>query len=208
MSHWRWIRRGLVVVAAAVVLFVAWSAWDREALIRWRDEASPLRFLVATAILPALGVPITSFFLFSGAAFGRAMGLVLSFAGLGLNLALCYGLARVLRPFVASAMRRFGYELPDLAEDDRRPVRFAFAVKVTPGLPAFIKHYGLGVAGVPFPVYFAVSMLVTGIYAVMLVVLGQSLLQHRGERSLLLIAALAGVVLAAWWWRRRRTRAA
>ena len=71
-----------------------------------------------------------------------------------MNLALCYVLARVLRPFVASAM------------------------------------------------------LVTGVYAVMLVVLGQSLLQHRGERSLLLIAALAGAVLATWWWRRRRTRAA
>jgi uncharacterized membrane protein YdjX (TVP38/TMEM64 family) len=73
-------------------------------------------------------------------------------------------------------------------------------------VPAFVKHYGLGVAGVPFAVYFGVSMLMTGVYAVSLVLLGQSLLQHRGDRAAWLLAVLAGAGLAAWWWRRQRRR--
>jgi uncharacterized membrane protein YdjX (TVP38/TMEM64 family) len=201
-----WPRRALAIAAALVVAFVAWSAWDRDALLRFRDEAHPLRFLAATAILPAIGVPISSFFLFAGAAFGRALGVGLSLGGLGLNLALCYALSRVLRPLIGAAMRSFGYELPDFAARETGSLRFTFAVKAAPGVPAFVKHYGLGVAGVPFAVYFGVSMLMTGVYAVSLVLLGQSLLQHRGDRAAWLLAVLAGAGLAAWWWRRQRRR--
>jgi hypothetical protein len=49
-------------------------------------------------------------------------------------------------------------------------------------------------------------MLMTGVYAVSLVLLGQSLLQHRGDRAAWLLAVLAGAGLAAWWRCRQRRR--
>jgi hypothetical protein len=33
-------------------------------------------------------------------------------------------------------------------------------VKLAPGIPQFVKHYGLGVAGVPFGLYLGASMLI------------------------------------------------
>jgi uncharacterized membrane protein YdjX (TVP38/TMEM64 family) len=104
-------------------------------------------------------------------------------------------------------MRRFNYEIPDMGKRKKGAVRFTLAVKFAPGIPAFVKNYGLGVASVPFPLYFIFSMLVTGAYAVLLVVLGESLLNHQLNRTVVLIASIALVALGAWWWRRRRRAA-
>jgi len=81
-------------------------------------------------------------------------------------------------------------------------------VKLTPGLPAFVKNYGLAAAGVPFPTYLGVSMLVTGAYAAALVLLGDSLFEHDFGPALVAAAVVALVAgLGALWLRRRRGRA-
>jgi uncharacterized membrane protein YdjX (TVP38/TMEM64 family) len=85
-----------------------------------------------------------------------------------------------------------------------RFVRFALAVKLAPGVPAFVKHYGMAMVGVPFPVYFALSMLITGAYAVGFVVVGGSLLDHRLSRTAIVIGALAAAIAVGMWWSRRR----
>lgn len=77
------------------------------------------------------------------------------------------------------------------------------AVKLTPGAPAVVKNYLLGIIRVPFPLYFGASMLITGAYAVLWVVVGGSLFEHHVFR--VLVAGVVVVALAAglWWWRRR-----
>lgn len=205
-ARWRWARRAVAAVALAAVLLVMWSAWDREAMATWRQEAGPLPFFAAMAVLPALGVPITPFFILAGATFGLRLGLLGSAIALGLNLAVSYWIARGMRVRIEALLRRFGYELPDFGEKDRSAVRFTLAVKVAPGVPAFVKHYGLGVAGVPFAIYFGVSMAITGSYAALLIVLGESLLEHRLDRAVWPAAIVVVLGLGLWWWRRRRNR--
>ena len=72
-------------------------------------------------------------------------------------------------------------------------------------MPTFIKNYGLALAGVPFPLYFGVSMVMTAVYALSLIFIGESLLEHRPERALI-VAALLAAAGGVWWMRRRATR--
>jgi uncharacterized membrane protein YdjX (TVP38/TMEM64 family) len=201
---WRWVRRALPVAGAAAVLLAAWLAWDREALSVWRREAGPLPFFAAMALVPAIGVPITPFFVMAGAMFGTQLGLLGSWLALGLNLAGCYGIARRMRPRLESLMRRFDYELPHFGERENGAVRFTLAVKLMPGVPAFVKNYALGMAGVPFAVYFGWSMLITGLYATALVLIGESLIEHRSDRAILAAAVVVALAIAIRWWRRSR----
>lgn len=204
-SRGRWGARVLAIVTVAAVLLAAWLAWDREALLA-RLSSGPLAFFAAMAILPAFGAPLTPFTIVAGATFGRRLGLIGTWTAVAANLALCYALAQLLRPRLAALLARFDYELPRFSPPKQGAVRFTLAVKATPGVPAFVKNYGLGVAGVPFTAYFVLSMLITGFYVTSLVVVGESLLSHRAGRA----AAIALLVLAcafALWRRFRRSRA-
>lgn len=202
------LKRVLGGLALAAVAFVLWSAWDRDAMTVWKEDAGPLPFFAAMATLPAIGIPMTPFFVIAGATFGVGLGLVGSGVALGLNLVLCYGIARSgLRARLAALLRRFGYELPDFEE--KGAVRFTMLVKLAPGVPGAAKNYLLGLTGVPFPLYLGLSILMSGAYGAVCVVLGVSLFEHDVHRAAVagaVVLALA-VALGAWWWARRRSRA-
>jgi uncharacterized membrane protein YdjX (TVP38/TMEM64 family) len=200
-----WLKRILWVLGVALLALVAWSVWDhRDALMGWKEEAGPVKFFAAMAVLPALGVPITPLFVLAGATFGVGPGLLGSGVALGLNLILCYGIARsALRPWLESLLGRFEYELPDFKEREGGALRFTLLVKFAPGAPAVAKNYLLGLTGVPFPLYFGASMLITGVYAVLCVVVGGSLFEHDVGRVLLAAAIVAVLGGGLWWWRKR-----
>ncbi|HVG59384.1 MAG TPA: VTT domain-containing protein [Hyalangium sp.] len=197
----------LAAIAALVIL--AWSIWDRAALASWKGEAAPLPFFAAMAVLPLFGMPITPFFVLAGATFGTRLGLLGSGLALGLNLAVSYWLAHTaIRPWLKSLLRRLGYELPDYEKKKEGAVRFTLSVKLAPGIPAFVKNYGLGVSGVPFALYLSASMLITGLYAAALILLGESLFEHDLNRSIVAGAVILVAALGLWWWRRSaRSRA-
>ena len=199
-----WVKRGLSVLAVVGLVLLLWSVWDREALMAWVARARPLPFFALMALLPVIGVPITPFFIVAGATFGARLGLIGSGLAVATNLILCYGIARKLRPRLKSLLRRFGYNLPDIGARKKGAVRFTLAVKLAPGLPQFVKNYGLGVAGVPFTPYFVLSMLITGVYGASFVVLGESLLTHDRGRAAIAAGFVAVLAVGLWWWRRRR----
>src|SRR5262249_38671830 len=105
-------------------------------------------------------------------------------------------------------LRRFDHDMPDFSTGSRRTMRFVLMLKLTPGLPAFLKNYTLGAARVPFWHYFGISMLITGTYAAALVLVGESLLEHRLDRRAMAAIALALLAGGLWWWRRRCEREA
>ena len=194
-------------MALAALLYFLWSNWDSAAISTWKREASPLLFFSALAMLPAFGLPTTPFFLLAGTTFGIPVGLVGTFIALGMNLAVCYWIARSgLRPFLERILRRFSFELPDLQGGGSNTLRFALAIKFAPGLPAFVKNYVLGMVGVPFALYFGLSMLITGAYAALLVVLGESLLAHNRSTAGAVIAAILVLGVGVWWWQKRGER--
>jgi uncharacterized membrane protein YdjX (TVP38/TMEM64 family) len=158
-------------------------------------------------VFPALGIPITPFFLVAGATFGIRLGIAISLGALAANLTLCHWVASSgLRPRIASLLERFGHQLPDFEDRETGALRFTLLVKLAPGVPAVAKNYLLGLARVPFLVYFAVSMLITGLYGAALVLLGESLFEH--DLSHLIVAAVVIVVAAfvVWWWRKRNSQ--
>lgn len=195
-----------MVLALVGMVYLLWSAWDHEALMLWKEQAGPVPFFVAMAVLPAIGFPVTPFFILAGATFGVAVGLGGSFLALAANFALCFWLARSgLRPGIVRLLERFGIDLPNYEEGQQRALRFVLMVRFTPGVPAFAKNYLLGLAGVPFAMYLAVSMVVTGVYAAAFVVLGESVLEHDVRRTGAAVAVIALAALVFWWVRRRRS---
>jgi uncharacterized membrane protein YdjX (TVP38/TMEM64 family) len=141
--------------------------------------------------------------MFAGASFGAVVGLIGSLIALAVHLVVCFWIARHLRGPLESLLRRFGYQLPDLGRRGKGSLRFVFAVKVAPGIPAFVKHYGLGLAGVAFAPYFAVAMVISGLYIAAFVILGNSLFDHDTGRVLTIVAVLAGMAALVMWLRRR-----
>jgi uncharacterized membrane protein YdjX (TVP38/TMEM64 family) len=204
------MRRALTVAALAGLALLIWRVWDHDAVLAWMRQASPVPYFTAMALLTVIGVPVTPLFVVAGATFGAPVGLVGSGLALAASLAMSYRIARGrLRPWLESLLRRFGSELPDFGEAGRNALRFTLMVKLTPGLPAFVKNYGLAAAGVPFPTYLGVSMLVTGAYAAALVLFGESLFEHDFGPTLVVAAVVALVGgLGALWVRRRRGRVA
>jgi uncharacterized membrane protein YdjX (TVP38/TMEM64 family) len=199
----RWVRRAAIGAALLAIGYVVWSVWDHEALTRWIQSARPMPFFLSLAVLPALGLPLTPFFVLAGAAYTPAGALLGSALGLAANLALCYAIARLMRGPMERLLGRFGYALPTVGAGRWSTIRFALAVKLTPGVPQVAKNYLLGVAGVPFALYFTLSMLITGAYATLLILLGRSLFEHELRRALPWLVLLALLLLCLWWWRRK-----
>jgi uncharacterized membrane protein YdjX (TVP38/TMEM64 family) len=202
--------RWTLVVGAALLLLVAalavWFAWDREAVRAWKENASPLAFFSAMAILPAFGVPLTPFYIVAGATFGLRSGLLASAIALTVNLILSYVVARrALRNWLQRLLQRFDYKFPDF-EREQGALRFALLVKLTPGVPMVLKNYLLGMSGVPFGTYLAVSLFTAALYAVPLMALGNSLFQHDSRRAWVAAVLIAVAVAIAWFWRRHNSQ--
>jgi uncharacterized membrane protein YdjX (TVP38/TMEM64 family) len=184
----------LVLVGGFAIAASVWFAGDRDvgetlAAI----GAGP--FFLAMTLLPAVGAPLSPFLILAGASFERGTALGGSWIALALNLALCYWLAsRGARAWIERLLRRFNAPLPHFDRADARAVRFTLAIKAMPGLPAFLKNYGLGIAGVPFGLYFGLSLLISGSYATALVLFGESLSEHRVLRGGVVAATVVGIL--------------
>lgn len=202
-----WMATVGVVLGVVVALVAIWFFWDREAVQAWKAQAGPVPFFAAMAILPAIGVPMTPFFIAAGATFGVPIGLVGSLVALAVNLVGSYAIAHSgLRPHVERLVRRLGYELPRI--DTRKDaLRSALVVKLAPGLPTFAKSYLVAVANVPFVIYFVVSMLISGVYGAALVVLGESVFEHDLRRIWPLAVPAVIVLAGVGIFKRRRRRA-
>jgi uncharacterized membrane protein YdjX (TVP38/TMEM64 family) len=202
----RWLKPVAAALAALIVAYILWSAWDHRAVMDWIYRLRPVPFFLVMALLPAVGFPLTPFFLFAGASFGAVAGVIGSLIALAINLVVCFAIARHMRGPVRSLFRRFKYELPDFRARDSGSLRFAFTVKAAPGIPGFVKHYSLGLAGVPFVQYFVVALVMSGVYGAASVIVGNSLLDHDVSRTVVTIAVLAGATAAVVWLRRRAAR--
>ncbi len=198
------VKVALIAVTAVALLLLFRSIWDREAFMTALQDAPPVPFFLVMALLPVVGVPLTPLVIAAGATFGARIGVVGSLFALAVNLVLSYGIARSgLRPRLSRLFQRFDYELPNFDGQPQNALRFTLMVKFAPGVPAFVKNYGLGVAGVPFALYFASSMAITGVYSTLLVIVGESLFTHETNKILWVGGAVLLGLLAISLWRKR-----
>lgn len=195
----------LVGLAALVLLLLLlWSNWDHAAFLEWKRQVGALPFFAAMAILPAIGFPVTPFFVIAGATFGAKVGMAGSMVALLINFSLCYWVTQGgLRKRISDLAARHRVGLPDFHARRDRALRFVLLVKFAPGVPAFVKNYVLGLAGVPFGLYLGWSLLISGAYAFGFVVMGESVLE--GDWRGLVIATVVLLAMGAVVWRLKRS---
>jgi uncharacterized membrane protein YdjX (TVP38/TMEM64 family) len=210
--RWRWVAAG---VGVAVVLSVlGWMVWCHAADLfaygrtglAWVQAQGAGPFFAGMAVLPAVGVPALVFLLSAGPLYGRELGvsgLAAAVVGaLAVNLALCYALARVLRPWIAGVCAWLGFKLPQ-ARGDGSQAQFVAMVRLTPGVPFCVQSYLLALGGVRFGTYLGWSLLTAAPVQLALVFFGKALAQGKAKWALLAGSALVAVLLGVQLWRRR-----
>ncbi|KXU34504.1 hypothetical protein AXK11_08250 [Cephaloticoccus primus] len=205
----------MLAVLGVVVLALGWWAFRHYGgeLGAWRDaglakvrSAGPLTFFFFMSLLPSLGCPLSVFTLTAGPVFAPVLGmplvLFLTLLSLALNLALSYWLARrALRPLFAWLVGWLGYSLPRAREADY--LGLVFLLRVTPGPPFFLQSYLLGLADIPFRVYFLISWLIAGLYACAFVLFGDAVVHGHGKRVMLALGLFAVLTVTVQMLRRR-----
>ena len=201
-----------LAVIGVAVLYFAGIDWDFHAFLEWVRDRGPLPFFLALALLPAVGFPTTPFFLLAGAAFGLWVGIIGSVLSQAFNLILCYWLAtRYLHGFLERLIARTRYRIPQVRKENR--LKVTLLIKITPGPPNFLKSYILGLAGIPFGMFFLISLPTSVGYGIGIIVLGDSLLDGNIGQAVvgvcILVSLLIGIrLLREYLLRRKRGREA
>ena len=94
-----------------------------------------------------------------------------------------------------------GYVVPVVPVEKRR--MFVVLVRITPGPRYVFQNFLLGLAGVPFGLYLAISWVICTVSVSLLVVFGDALAQGKGRVALLALAGVVLVVLAVKVLRRK-----
>jgi len=194
------VKLGLVAVAGLVVAVLLLRGVDVRGLIdqtlEWIRNAGPWVFFGAIAVLPAFGFPISLLYLAAGPAFGPQMTLpgviAATLVALAVNFALTFWLAhRALRPLVERLLAHTQFRVPQVSPENELTV--AVLVRVTPGPPLFLQGYILGLSGVRFRTYMAVSLAVQAVMGTGVIVFGKALVEGKGGMAvmgaMLLVAA-------------------
>lgn len=162
----------------------------------------PWLFFLAMALVPCVGVPMTTFSLTAGTIFRARMGLAgvvaAALAATLANLMLTFWLAKgALRPVLQKFVKQRGHKLPEVESGDAKDL--IVLVRVSPA-PFFIKNYLLGLADVPAVPFFVISLVIEGIYTAGFTVFGDALLHGEGRKIILgatvLVVAIAGTHFA------------
>lgn len=197
------VKLGIVAVALGAVAVLVLRGVDVRGLAAQGfghiRDAGPWAFFGAMAVLPAVGVPMSPFYLLAGPAFGAQMTLpgvaAAGAAALLVNFALSYWLAhRALRPAVEWVLSHTRFSVPQVKPENELTV--AVLMRVTPGPPLFLQSYILGLSGVRFRTYMVVSMAVQTAFFVGVTIFGKALMEGRGGLAVMGVMVLvAGVVL-------------
>ena len=164
-------------------------------------RALPLwAFFLALAVLPAVGAPLSAFYLALGA-LDFPTAIALAAASLLFSQTLGYWMASsLMRPLALRLVRRTRYSVPEIRRSGAWKI-VAF-VRIC-GLPFSFQNWILGLARAPFGTYLLWSMIVQTSQAALAIYFGASLL--KGKWGALIVAVIALIVLSLLfrYWRRQ-----
>lgn len=204
---------GLAAILCLAAMIPLWMhretlrAWA-EVGVEWVRGLGPTAFFCAMAILPAAAVPLSVFTFSAGSVFAPTLGMpaVLGLVALSLavNQTLTYVLARwILRPWVLKLCAWLGYQVPVVSPSDQ--LKLIILVRVTPGPPYVLQSYLLGLAAIPFRLYFTISWGIAVFYSFAFVLFGQALLEGRGRLALVAVSLFVALTVAVRWVKGRVT---
>jgi len=154
------------------------------------QEAPPIVFFGAMAILTVFPVPLTPFYIVAGPLFGIIPSLLWIPPAIVLNNLISYTLTTsFLRPRLQALVARRGQMIPTF-KSKRDQSLFIAMVRITPGVPYFLQSLLLGLAGVDRLRFLVISISVHMIYVVGFVVLGRSAFDGEYGAAVLAIVLL------------------
>lgn len=217
-------KRALLLKLAAVVVVLGVAAVlvargvDLKGLVQQAlatvQQAGPLVFFGAMALLPAVGAPLSPFSLTAGSIFGAQLGMPLviacALAAITINIVFTYYLARyAFRPLLEKIVTRLGYKLPEVEAGDAADL--VVILRVTPGVPFPAQNYLLGLARVPFVKYVVISCAIQWAFNAAFILFGDALLHGKGKLAIIgfsaLLALTAGTHLVRKHYERRKKAA-
>ncbi len=165
----------------------------RERLMAFLQTIPAPLYFVAFVILPALGVPLTVFYLTAMPILGRThplLGIALSLLALVLNIVLTNILARgILHPFIERIIHRRGLAIPKLKPHNEW--RIVLAMRLSP-LPWALQNYTLALGHARWVTYLWASLVIQGAIGIAIMLVGTSIL--TGGLGYILLA-LCGVLV-------------
>lgn len=127
-------------------------------------EKSPAYYVAALALLPYVGVPSSLLYLAAGTVYGPTMGIIWSALGLALNLPLGYFAGKHwLREPIARMLEKRGHKLAVVPASEF--TRIVVLMRIIPGPPLVIQNFLIAMMGVPFGLYYLLSLPLTLLFA-------------------------------------------
>ncbi|MEZ5274896.1 MAG: VTT domain-containing protein [Opitutaceae bacterium] len=203
------VRLTAVLILLAVLAVASWLAFQyRAALGDWARhvtalvrEQGPVPFFTALAFLPAVGLPVSAFYLAAGAVFPLSISVTGTALGLAVNITFTYWMARKwFRGLIERLLRRTRYKIPAVAATDH--VRLTLFLRLMPGPPFFLQSYLLGLIEVPFTTYFLISWSTQVLIATGFIVLGSAFYSSSLGRALIAVVIVVLVTIIVQWVRR------
>jgi len=203
------VRLGLAVIFLAGLCLAGYLAFQHRAelgelahaVTAWIRDHGPVPFFTGLALLPAVGLPVTAFYLAAGAVFPLWISLVGTAAGLAVNIIISYWMARKwFRHLIEKLLRKTRYSIPAVAASDH--VRLTLFLRLMPGPPFFVQSYILGMVEVPFPTYFLISWGTQVLIASGFIMLGSAFYSSSFGRALIAIVVVVLITIIVQWVRR------
>ena len=173
---------GISLIMVVIVGIFTWLYWE---------ELSPLIFEIGNqfwskmgdfpaviffglmVFLPLFPIPISLFYLITGSIYGVGFSLAASTVVIFVNLSLAHYLATgFLRPFIDKIVSKYSYTVPQLSPTEY--IKLSIVLRITPGIPYFLKNYLNSLAGVPFKPYILIAWPLEVLWALAFIVLGES----------------------------------
>ncbi len=149
----------------------------RPVIAGYLESIPPVAYFLAFAILPALGVPLSIFYLTAIPVLGRvhpAIGITLGWAAVALNMSLANILARsLLHPAIEWVIRHRHMTIPKISPE--REWKIVLATRLSP-VPFFMQNYLLALGHARWRNYLGLSMLVQGSLGMAVMLVGESIL--------------------------------
>jgi len=196
---------GLGALALGLAVWLGWAqiapavaeAWS--ALWATLEQANPVVFFGAFAVLTLGPVPASAFYLSAAPLFGMGVALLGILCALAVNLTLAHwATSGVLRPLLVRIVEQLGYRVPAVSPASETHV--IVLVRVAPGIPYFAQTLILGLAGTRYRPYLVISLPIQMGWALGFVLLGESAMQGSvgvaiAAVSILIVSGLATRVL-------------
>lgn len=193
----------LILTAAALWFIIAnRDNLSRESIMAYGEALPAVWLVVAFAILPMVGFPVSILLVLLGVRFGFAQGMAICAAGMAFHhIAGFFSVHGALRQRIHAKLRDWGYRLPEMGKGN--PAWFTLLFAAVHGPPYTLKIYLLALTDIPFRIYFWVGVPVYVAFSAIAIAAGAAITTFDPTWLYVAITVFAVTALGAGYLKRR-----